>query len=176
MSPYRKILKYIPTFDSGAAAFLCVAVNVLIRWMNSFVLEGIFLRYLITMESQSMPFVSNCCSTANADLLAHIFTNYICYIFGLHTFVFNFPTCIIVWRKNFLPLQLQYLGSNFTADVFFALCVQCGFFRRSRYEDSVPRYHAVRIRKEERQIKDGKSQDLDTKQWLTKWNENESYS
>uniref|UniRef100_A0A8D2NJM8 Integrin subunit alpha 6 n=1 Tax=Zonotrichia albicollis TaxID=44394 RepID=A0A8D2NJM8_ZONAL len=53
---------------------------------------------------------------------------------------------------------------------------KCGFFRRSRYEDSVPRYHAVRIRKEERQIKDGKSQDLETKQWLTKWNENESYS
>ncbi|XP_074404589.1 integrin alpha-6 isoform X5 [Zonotrichia albicollis] len=53
---------------------------------------------------------------------------------------------------------------------------KCGFFRRSRYEDSVPRYHAVRIRKEERQIKDGKSPDLETKQWLTKWNENESYS
>uniref|UniRef100_U3JH55 Integrin subunit alpha 6 n=2 Tax=Ficedula albicollis TaxID=59894 RepID=U3JH55_FICAL len=53
---------------------------------------------------------------------------------------------------------------------------KCGFFRRSRYEDSVPRYHAVRIRKEERQIKDGKSQDPETKQWLTKWNENESYS
>ncbi|KAF2985637.1 hypothetical protein EK904_012172 [Melospiza melodia maxima] len=50
---------------------------------------------------------------------------------------------------------------------------QCGFFRRSRYEDSVPRYHAVRIRKEERHIKDGKSQDLETKQWFTKWNENE---
>uniref|UniRef100_A0A8C5JEI2 Uncharacterized protein n=1 Tax=Junco hyemalis TaxID=40217 RepID=A0A8C5JEI2_JUNHY len=27
----------------------------------------------------------------------------------------------------------------------------------SWYEDSVPRYHAVRIRKEERQIKDGKT-------------------
>uniref|UniRef100_A0A8C3UGA5 Integrin subunit alpha 6 n=1 Tax=Catharus ustulatus TaxID=91951 RepID=A0A8C3UGA5_CATUS len=53
---------------------------------------------------------------------------------------------------------------------------KCGFFRRSRYEDSVPRYHAVRIRKEERQIKDGKSQDPETKQWFTKWNENESYS
>ncbi|XP_074002175.1 integrin alpha-6 isoform X4 [Numenius arquata] len=53
---------------------------------------------------------------------------------------------------------------------------KCGFFQRSRYEDSVPRYHAVRIRKEERQIKDGKCKDLDTKQWFTKWNENESYS
>ncbi|XP_076198721.1 integrin alpha-6 isoform X2 [Aptenodytes patagonicus] len=53
---------------------------------------------------------------------------------------------------------------------------KCGFFQRSRYEDSVPRYHAVRIRKEERQIEDGKCKDLETKQWFTKWNENESYS
>ncbi|XP_031970752.1 integrin alpha-6 isoform X1 [Corvus moneduloides] len=53
---------------------------------------------------------------------------------------------------------------------------KCGFFRRSRYEDSVPRYHAVRIRKEERHIKDGNCKDLETKQWFTKWNENESYS
>uniref|UniRef100_A0A4W3J7H3 Integrin subunit alpha 6 n=1 Tax=Callorhinchus milii TaxID=7868 RepID=A0A4W3J7H3_CALMI len=30
-------------------------------------------------------------------------------------------------------------------------CLQCGFFKRSRYDDSVPRYHAVRIRKEERE-------------------------
>ncbi|XP_054237436.1 integrin alpha-6 isoform X4 [Indicator indicator] len=53
---------------------------------------------------------------------------------------------------------------------------KCGFFRRSRYEQSVPRYHAVRIRREERQIKDGEYKDLETKQWFTKWNENESYS
>ncbi|MEJ1278236.1 hypothetical protein NN561_009156 [Cricetulus griseus] len=54
---------------------------------------------------------------------------------------------------------------------------QCGFFKRSRYDDSVPRYHAVRIRKEEREIKDEKHGDnLEKKQWITKWNENESYS
>ncbi|XP_042317031.1 integrin alpha-6 isoform X3 [Sceloporus undulatus] len=51
---------------------------------------------------------------------------------------------------------------------------KCGFFQRSRYDDSIPRYHAVRIRKEERQIKDGKTKVK--KQWITKWNENESYS
>ncbi|XP_068541805.1 integrin alpha-6 isoform X1 [Anas acuta] len=53
---------------------------------------------------------------------------------------------------------------------------KCGFFQRSRYDDSVPRYHAVRIRKEEREIKDGICKDIETKQWFTKWNENESYS
>lgn len=39
---------------------------------------------------------------------------------------------------------------------------QCGFFKRSRYDDSVPRYHAVRIRKEEREIKDEKYNDNTT--------------
>ncbi|KAG8510489.1 Integrin alpha-6 [Galemys pyrenaicus] len=54
---------------------------------------------------------------------------------------------------------------------------KCGFFKRYRYDDSVPKYHAVRIRKEEREIKDEKYNDnLEKKQWITKWNENESYS
>ncbi|XP_077175823.1 integrin alpha-6 isoform X3 [Paroedura picta] len=54
---------------------------------------------------------------------------------------------------------------------------KCGFFQRSRYDASIPRYHAVRIRKEERQIKDGKMKENHAKkQWVTKWNENESYS
>ncbi|XP_063789529.1 integrin alpha-6 isoform X1 [Pseudophryne corroboree] len=54
---------------------------------------------------------------------------------------------------------------------------KCGFFKRSRYDDSVPQYHAVRIPKEERQFKDGKlKQNSDKKQWVTNWNENESYS
>ncbi|KAJ8255406.1 hypothetical protein GJAV_G00204530 [Gymnothorax javanicus] len=53
-----------------------------------------------------------------------------------------------------------------------------GFFKRSKFEDSVPRYHAVRIKKEERQYKDGKKKldSLEKKQWMTTWNENESYS
>ncbi|XP_038645340.1 integrin alpha-6-like isoform X1 [Scyliorhinus canicula] len=55
---------------------------------------------------------------------------------------------------------------------------KCGFFKRSRYDDSVPRYHAVRIRKEERQtFEDGKlNKKCDKKQWMTTWQENESYS
>ncbi|KAK1166135.1 integrin alpha-6-like isoform X1 [Acipenser oxyrinchus oxyrinchus] len=54
---------------------------------------------------------------------------------------------------------------------------KCGFFKRSKYADSVPSYNAVRIRKEERQFKDGKSKDkYEKKQWKTTWNESESYS
>ncbi|XP_071388010.1 integrin alpha-6 isoform X1 [Centroberyx affinis] len=55
---------------------------------------------------------------------------------------------------------------------------KCGFFRRSKYDDSVPRYHAVRIRKESPPYKDGKVKfdPFEKKQWLTTWSENESYS
>uniref|UniRef100_A0A8C2JHL8 Integrin subunit alpha 6 n=1 Tax=Cyprinus carpio TaxID=7962 RepID=A0A8C2JHL8_CYPCA len=55
---------------------------------------------------------------------------------------------------------------------------KCGFFKRSKYEDSVPKYHVVRIRKETRLLKDGQDMldPLEKKQWMTTWDENESYS
>uniref|UniRef100_A0A8C7MKD0 Integrin subunit alpha 6 n=1 Tax=Oncorhynchus kisutch TaxID=8019 RepID=A0A8C7MKD0_ONCKI len=55
---------------------------------------------------------------------------------------------------------------------------KCGFFKRSKHDDSVPRYHAVRIKKEACQFKDGKAKldSFEKKQWMTSWNENESYS
>ncbi|KAF7215846.1 integrin alpha-6 isoform X1 [Nothobranchius furzeri] len=55
---------------------------------------------------------------------------------------------------------------------------KCGFFRRSKKDDSVPRYHAVRIKKETPQQNDGeiKLDAFDKKQWMTTWIDNESYS
>ncbi|KAM3861692.1 integrin alpha-6 [Diretmus argenteus] len=55
---------------------------------------------------------------------------------------------------------------------------KCGFFRRSKHDDSVPRYHAVRIRKETPPYNDGKVKldPFEKKQWMTTWRENESYS
>lgn len=55
---------------------------------------------------------------------------------------------------------------------------KCGFFQRSKQEDSVPRYHAVRIRKEAPKCKDGKVklEPSEKKQWMTTWIDNESYS
>ncbi|CAK6954171.1 integrin alpha-6 [Scomber scombrus] len=55
---------------------------------------------------------------------------------------------------------------------------KCGFFKRAKQDDKVPRYHAVRIRKECPPYTDGKVK-LDTsekKQWMTTWVDNESYS
>uniref|UniRef100_A0A8D3DP98 Integrin subunit alpha 6 n=1 Tax=Scophthalmus maximus TaxID=52904 RepID=A0A8D3DP98_SCOMX len=55
---------------------------------------------------------------------------------------------------------------------------KCGFFQRSKQDSSVPRYHAVRIRKEAPEYKDGKVRldAFDKKQWMTTWIDNESYS
>ncbi|XP_027146486.1 integrin alpha-6 isoform X1 [Larimichthys crocea] len=55
---------------------------------------------------------------------------------------------------------------------------KCGFFKRSKQDDSVPRYHAVRIRKEIPEYKDGKVKldPFEKKQWMTTWVDNESYS
>uniref|UniRef100_A0A671SK79 Integrin alpha-6-like n=1 Tax=Sinocyclocheilus anshuiensis TaxID=1608454 RepID=A0A671SK79_9TELE len=54
----------------------------------------------------------------------------------------------------------------------------CGFFKRSKYDDSVPSYNAVRIKREERGKEPGKEEmdPPEKKQWMTSWNENESYS
>uniref|UniRef100_A0A672PES0 Integrin alpha-6-like n=1 Tax=Sinocyclocheilus grahami TaxID=75366 RepID=A0A672PES0_SINGR len=55
---------------------------------------------------------------------------------------------------------------------------KCGFFKRSKYDDSVPSYNAVRIKREERGKEPGKEEmdPPEKKQWMTSWNENESYS
>ncbi|XP_053482991.1 integrin alpha-6 [Ictalurus furcatus] len=55
---------------------------------------------------------------------------------------------------------------------------KCGFFKRSKYDDSIPKYHAVRIRKETRHFTDESIMfdPFEKKQWMTIWSENESYS
>lgn len=62
--------------------------------------------------------------------------------------------------------------------VLISSLIQCGFFKRSRQADSVPRYHAVRIKKETPPCHDGKVtlDALEKKQWMTTWMDNESYS
>lgn len=122
MSSYRKTLKFIPTFDSGEVAFLCVAVNVLIRRTNSFVLEGIFLRYFITMDSQSMPFVFNCCWTANSGLLAHIFTaKYATFLAYVCLFSVYLPVYLCEERIYCLYI-CSTLAATYTWTVLFCLC------------------------------------------------------
>ncbi|KAM8856284.1 integrin alpha-6 isoform 1-T1 [Spinachia spinachia] len=55
---------------------------------------------------------------------------------------------------------------------------KCGFFIRSKREDGVPSYHAVRIRRDSPEYQDGnvKLDPFDKKQWVTNWMDGESYS
>ncbi|KAM6948348.1 integrin alpha-6-like [Aplochiton taeniatus] len=53
---------------------------------------------------------------------------------------------------------------------------KCGFFERAKYEDRVPSYNAVRIRKDE--MKPGKDdwEHVEKKPWITSWHDNKHYS
>ncbi|XP_005920645.1 integrin alpha-6b isoform X1 [Haplochromis burtoni] len=55
---------------------------------------------------------------------------------------------------------------------------KCGFFKRAKYEDKVPSYNAVRIKREERAINPGNAnwENLEKKPWMTTWHDNEHYS
>uniref|UniRef100_A0A668ULN4 Integrin, alpha 6b n=1 Tax=Oreochromis aureus TaxID=47969 RepID=A0A668ULN4_OREAU len=55
---------------------------------------------------------------------------------------------------------------------------KCGFFKRAKYEDKVPSYNAVRIKREERAINPGNAnwENLEKKPWMTTWHDNERYS
>ncbi|XP_035526753.1 integrin alpha-6-like isoform X1 [Morone saxatilis] len=55
---------------------------------------------------------------------------------------------------------------------------KCGFFKRAKYEDKVPSYNAVRIKREERAINPGNGnwENLDKKPWMTTWHDKEHYS
>uniref|UniRef100_A0A3Q1G1N3 Integrin, alpha 6b n=1 Tax=Acanthochromis polyacanthus TaxID=80966 RepID=A0A3Q1G1N3_9TELE len=55
---------------------------------------------------------------------------------------------------------------------------KCGFFKRAKYEDNVPSYNAVRIKREERAVNPGNGnwENVEKKPWMTTWHDNEHYS
>lgn len=67
--------------------------------------------------------------------------------------------------------------SSFNNVILNVRPLQCGFFTRSLQDDSVPRYHAVRIKKETPESKDASKPDsFEKKPWVTTWSDYESYS
>lgn len=52
-----------------------------------------------------------------------------------------------------------------------------GFFKRDKYEDQVPSYHAVRIKREERDVnaKKAKWENIEKKPWMTTWHSSGHY-
>ncbi|KAK0145035.1 Integrin alpha-6 [Merluccius polli] len=69
------------------------------------------------------------------------------------------------------------LGLLLLALLIFLLW-KCGFFKRTKYEDRVPSYNAMRIKKEERDDKAEQVnwEKLEKKPWITSWKDNEHYS
>ncbi|XP_047225356.1 integrin alpha-6-like isoform X3 [Girardinichthys multiradiatus] len=55
---------------------------------------------------------------------------------------------------------------------------KCGFFNRAKYEDKVPSYSAVRIRREERLVNSTKANwgNLEKKPWMSTWHDKDHYS
>ncbi|OXB77987.1 UNVERIFIED_CONTAM: hypothetical protein H355_009558 [Colinus virginianus] len=172
-----------------------------IQWPKE-ISNGKWLLYLMKIESKGLEKVS--CQPQNEINFLHVAdckVNARCVDIRCPLKGFDSKASILLrsrlWNSTFLEVRVTvfpakpvalYTGvpwwiiavAIFAGVLMLALLVfllwKCGFFQRSRYDDSVPRYHAVRIRKEEREIKGGKCKDLETKQWFTKWNENESYS
>uniref|UniRef100_A0A8D2ZSW0 Integrin, alpha 6b n=1 Tax=Scophthalmus maximus TaxID=52904 RepID=A0A8D2ZSW0_SCOMX len=79
------------------------------------------------------------------------------------------PWWIIVLSILFLLLLLGLLAF---------LLWKCGFFKRAIYEDKVPSYNAVWIKREERAINTGNGNwdNLEKKPWITTWHDSEHYS
>lgn len=72
---------------------------------------------------------------------------------------------------------LFFLPDNRVFSLFLHL--QCGFFKRDKYEDNIPSYSAVRIKRDERAAvdpADGKWENVEKKPWMTTWHDNEHYS
>lgn len=61
------------------------------------------------------------------------------------------------------------------ADPLPSLSPQCHFFQRTRYYRIMPKYHAVRIRQEQRYQPGGLLPRRRKKHWVTKWQEPEKY-
>ncbi|XP_029309406.1 integrin alpha-6-like [Cottoperca gobio] len=53
---------------------------------------------------------------------------------------------------------------------------KCGFFKRTKYEDKVPSYNAVRIKREEINPVSSNWENLEKKPWMTTWHDKEHYS
>ncbi|KAG9346284.1 hypothetical protein JZ751_008109 [Albula glossodonta] len=68
-------------------------------------------------------------------------------------------------------------GNGFTSPRRQTLSSSCGFFKRASYYRIMPKYHGVKIRKEERyRLSEGSlNEDPIKKHWVTNWTEMQDY-
>ncbi|XP_078287571.1 integrin alpha-7-like [Rhinoraja longicauda] len=79
-------------------------------------------------------------------------------------------------QTPWLIILIAVLAGILVLALLVFLLWKCGFFKRSRYNDTVPQYHAVRIGKEERQLHVDEKKTQYQKEWMTHWIDSDGYS
>ncbi len=112
------------------------------------------------------------CERTTGDGLFH-WRNHCSFIFSGLLFDDQMSNYLNTYKCFFL----QSISITLTWNISLILCLeQCGFFKRTVYYRIMPKYHGVKVRKEERyNLAFQPEHELSRKFWVTNWTEMHEY-